>query len=165
MNYLKISVGIFLALAASRFVPHPPNFTSLIALSFYVPAFMGIRYIPAIIVAFLITDLFLGFHNLQVFTWGSVFIIGYLSKYFLKNAKSRLFGVFVGSLMFFILTNFGVFLMGSYGYSIEGFFTCYYLAIPFYTNTIISTFIFSILIEFIYILFNFNKNFNYFKKK
>ena len=38
MNYLKISLGILLALAASRFVPHPPNFTSLMALSFYVPA-------------------------------------------------------------------------------------------------------------------------------
>ena len=41
MNYLKISIGIFLALAASRFIPHPPNFTSLLALSFYVPAFIG----------------------------------------------------------------------------------------------------------------------------
>ena len=41
MNYLKVSIGIFFALAASRFIPHPPNFTSLIALSFYVPALLG----------------------------------------------------------------------------------------------------------------------------
>ena len=57
MQYLKISIGIFLALAASRFVPHPPNFTSLLALSFYVPAILGIRFIPALILSFLITDL------------------------------------------------------------------------------------------------------------
>ena len=164
-NYLKIFLGILIVLSASRFIPHPPNFTSLIALSFYVPAFMGIRYTPAIIGSFLITDLFLGFHNLQVFTWGSVLIIGYLSKYFLENLKLRLFGVFVGSLIFFVLTNFGVFLMGGYGYTIEGLFTCYYLAIPFYTKTIVSTFIFSILIESIYSLFNFNKKLNYFKQK
>ena len=63
MNYLKISVGIFLALAASRFIPHPPNFTSLMALSFYVPAILGIRYLPALILSFLITDLFIGFHG------------------------------------------------------------------------------------------------------
>ena len=44
MNYLRISFGIFLVLAASRFIPHPPNFTSLIALSFYVPAFLGRKY-------------------------------------------------------------------------------------------------------------------------
>ena len=41
MNYLKITLGIFIVLAASRFIPHPPNFTSLIALSFYVPLFLG----------------------------------------------------------------------------------------------------------------------------
>ena len=57
MNYIKISLGIFLALAASRFIPHPPNFTSLLALSFYVPALLGIRYIPALVLSFVITDL------------------------------------------------------------------------------------------------------------
>ena len=50
MNYLKISTGIFLALAASRFIPHPPNFTSLLALSFYVPALLGIRYLPVLVI-------------------------------------------------------------------------------------------------------------------
>ena len=34
-----IFIGIFTSLAASRFIPHPPNFTSLLALSFYVPVF------------------------------------------------------------------------------------------------------------------------------
>ena len=38
MTYIKFALGIFVALAASRFIPHPPNFTNLIALSFYVPA-------------------------------------------------------------------------------------------------------------------------------
>ena len=85
MNYLKISLGIFIALAATRLIPHPPNFTSLIALSFYVPIFFGLRFIPAIIGSFLITDLILGFHNLQFFTWGSVLVIGWLSRYFTAN--------------------------------------------------------------------------------
>ena len=44
-KYIKISIGIFFALAASRFIPHPPNFTSLIALSFYVPVFFGLKFI------------------------------------------------------------------------------------------------------------------------
>ena len=82
MNYIKISFGIFLALAVSRFVPHPPNFTSLLALSFYVPAFLGIRYLPALLISFLITDFFIGFHALTLFTWGSVILIGLSSKFF-----------------------------------------------------------------------------------
>ena len=53
-----ISFGIFLILAASRFIPHPPNFTSLIALSFYVPAIMGRKFIIPLIFSFFITDLF-----------------------------------------------------------------------------------------------------------
>ena len=89
MSYLKISLGIFLALAASRFVPHPPNFTSLIALSFYVPAFLGPNYILALIFGFILTDLVIGFHSLTIFTWGSVFMIGYLSKYLSHYAQNE----------------------------------------------------------------------------
>ena len=84
MNYLRISFGIFLVLAVSRFIPHPPNFTSLIALSFYVPAFLGRKYILALISSFFITDLLIGFHSTMLFTWGSVLIIGLFSN-FLKN--------------------------------------------------------------------------------
>ena len=85
MNYFKISIGIFLALATSRFVPHPPNFTSLLALSFYVPAVLGIRFLPALIISFFITDLIIGFHGVTLFTWGSVILIGYMSRFFTKN--------------------------------------------------------------------------------
>ena len=66
MNHLKISLGIFVVLAASRFIPHPPNFTSLLALSFYVPAILGIRYLPVLIVSFIITDLVIGFHEVAL---------------------------------------------------------------------------------------------------
>ena len=51
MNYLKISLGIFIVLAASRFIPHPPNFTSLIALSLYVPLIFGLKFIPVLILS------------------------------------------------------------------------------------------------------------------
>ena len=56
MKFFTTCVGIFLALAISRFVPHPPNFTSLLALSFYVPALLGIRYLPILIFCFFLTD-------------------------------------------------------------------------------------------------------------
>jgi len=150
MNYIKISVGIFVALAASRFIPHPPNFTSLLALSFYVPALLGIRYIPALIIGFAITDLFLGFHSTTLFTWGAVIFIGLLSKHFIKNITSRISGALVGACIFFIVTNFGVWSIGAYGYTMNGLLTCYTLAIPFFAYSLISTFIFSSIIEAVY---------------
>jgi hypothetical protein len=147
MNYLKISLGIFVALAASRFVPHPPNFTSLLALSFYVPALLGIRYLPALVVSFLITDFFIGFHTVALFTWGSVILIGICSKFFLSNVYTRVTGSLLGAFIFYIITNFGVWSMGSYGYSLDGFILCYTLAIPFFAYNLISTFVFSGVIE------------------
>ena len=150
MNYIKISIGIFVALAASRFIPHPPNFTSLLALSFYIPALLGIRYLPALIISFAITDFFIGFHGVTLFTWGSVIFIGFLSKYFIKNMISRISGALTGACIFFIVTNFGVWSIGTYGYTINGLVTCYTLAIPFFAYSLISTFIFSGIIETIY---------------
>ena len=125
MNYLKISIGIFLVLASSRFVPHPPNFTSLLALSFYIPAILGLRFIPALIVSFFITDLIIGFHSVTLFTWGSVLVIGLSSKFFLITKITRVMGALTGVIIFFIITNFGVWTLGLYGYSIEGLILCY----------------------------------------
>ncbi len=150
MNYVKISIGIFLALAASRFVPHPPNFTSLLALSFYVPAFLGFKFIPALVICFILTDFFIGFHGTVIFTWGSVILIGIISKFFLKNIYTRLFGALLGASTFFLITNFGVWTLGFYGYSLEGFILCYTLAIPFFSYSLISTLLFSFIIEVIY---------------
>ena len=147
MNYIKITLAIFIALAASRFIPHPPNFTSLIALSFYVPVLLGIRFIPAIVFCFVITDLFLGFHGTLLFTWGSVILISLISKYFCSSILIRFCGVLTSCVVFYIITNFGVWTLGSYGYTFEGLFTCYFLAIPFFGNTLISSLIYSMIIE------------------
>ncbi len=149
-KYLKVSFGIFLALAASRFIPHPPNFTSLLALSFYVPALLGLRYIPALLLSFLITDFFIGFHAAVFFTWGSVILIGLFSKYFISNLISRISGALVGAFIFFLITNFGVWSLGSYGYSLNGLILCFTLALPFFGYSLISTFICSAVIESVY---------------
>jgi len=147
MSYLKISIGIFLTLAASRFIPHPPNFTSLLALSFYIPALFGVRYLPALLVSFILTDLFIGFHGVTLFTWGSIVVIGFMSKFFTSNKINRILGALMGACLFYLITNFGVWSLGSYGYNFEGFIACYTLALPFFGNTLISTIMFSAIIE------------------
>ncbi len=147
MKYLKFTIGILIVLSASRFIPHPPNFTSLIALSFYIPAVLGFSYIPALLVSFFLTDLIIGLHALTFFTWGSVIIIGLISKYFNKGIILRVFGSVLGSVIFFVVTNFGVWLLGTYSHTLEGFIVCYTLAIPFFIYSLISTLLFSSLIE------------------
>lgn len=154
MYYLKISIGIFLALAASRFIPHPPNFTSLIALSFYIPILFGIKFLPILIMSFILTDLIIGFHGVTLFTWGTIILIGLMAKFFVSNIKMRIAGALLGACLFYLITNFGVWSLGSYGYNLEGLISCYVLAIPFFGNSLIGTLIFSSLIELIYVNVN-----------
>ena len=160
MKYFQITLGIFFALAASRFIPHPPNFTSLLALSFYVPAFFGYRFIPALIICFALTDLVIGFHNTIIFTWGSIIFIGIIANYLNSSLIKRLSGALIGAVIFFLITNFGIWSFGQYGYSINGLITCYTLALPFFGYSLVSTFIFSGLIEIVYKSFNLEKYFS-----
>ena len=147
MKPLNVCIGIFIAICVSRFIPHPPNFTSLIALSFYVPALLGRKYIPAIILSFAFTDIIIGYHTGTHWTWGSVFVIGLISKYFNKNINLRLGGALLGACIFFLITNFGVWVSGMYGHTLQGMISCYILAIPFFSYSLISTNLFSMLIE------------------
>lgn len=149
MKYLQISIGIFIVLAASRFVPHPPNFTSLIALSFYLPALFGIKFLPVLLISFIITDLMIGVHGTVLFTWGSVILIGFLSKFFILNIISRISGALIGALLFFLITNFGVWSYGSYGYSFNSLIICYTVALPFFAYSLISTMLFATIVEFL----------------
>ncbi len=147
MKQICICLAIFFSLAASRFIPHPPNFTSLIALSFYIPVFLGLRYLPALIVSFVITDFVIGYHTGTHWTWGSVILIGLIAPVFAKNFNTRLGGALLSASIFFLITNFGVWSTGLYGYTFDGFLTCYILAIPFFAYSLISTSLFSLVIE------------------
>ena len=150
MKRLSLCFGIFIALLASRLIPHPPNFTSLLALSFYVPVLLGLRYLPVLIISFAMTDLIIGYHSGVHWTWGSVMVIGLMSSYFNKNISFRLIGSLFGAFIFYLITNFGVWSSGMYGLTANGFIECYVLALPFFAYSFISTVLFSVIIETIY---------------
>lgn len=137
-------------LSASRFIPHPPNFTSLLGLSFYIPAVFGIKFIPIVVFSLAFTDLIIGFHSTILFTWSSVIVIGLISNYFNKSILFRISGCLIGAFLFYLITNFGVWINGSYGYSLEGLLTCYILALPFFGYSLLSALIFSTIIETVY---------------
>lgn len=149
LQYCLILLSSIGALIFFRFLPHPPNFTPVIAMAFYLPIFFGMWCIPFVLLAFAITDFFIGFHSLLVWTWGSLALISLISN-FSNSILSRLFLSCVSAVIFYIISNFGVWFSGSlYQYSIEGLIQCYIMALPFFTNTLLSTIIFSLLIEFV----------------
>ena len=83
-----------------------------------------------------------------------------ISKYFSASILKRISGALVGAVIFFIISNFGVWTMGSYGYSLQSFILCYTIAIPFFAYSLISTFIFSGIIETVYKFYISKKFFN-----
>jgi hypothetical protein len=151
-NIFPISLILILALA--RLIPHPPNFTPVIAVAIISSYFfknIKVSFI-VLLVAMLISDLFIGFYENLFFVYISLILITYIfHKISIKiNFKNLFVYGFAGSLIFFIVSNFGVWALGSpgvndiaYDKSISGLIQCYILAIPFFGNTFLSTIIFA----------------------
>ena len=147
INNFLIFIGCVGIMFLFRVIPHPPNFTPVIALSLYLPIFFGLWSIPFFILGFAVTDYFIEFHSLLIWTWSSLALVGLLSQ-LAKGKVTRLLLAFTGALIFFLISNFGVWLTSSfYESNIQGLINCYVMAIPFFTNTLISTIIFGALIE------------------
>ncbi len=143
----SIFLSIFLFIFVFRYFPHPPNFTPVLALTLYSSMYFGLRSSSFVIMAFAFSDLFIGFHHLLIFTWGSLALISIIGM-FNKSFFSRLFLLFLSSVIFFVCTNLGVWLFSEfYAKNFDGLLQCYVLAIPFFINTLISTFIFGMLFE------------------
>ena len=145
-NFL-LFLSMFVFILVFRYIPHPPNFTPVLALTLYTSIYFGLRSSPFVILAFAFSDYFLGFHQLLIFTWGSLAIISVIGMYG-KSFLSRLALLFLSSIIFFMCSNFGVWVFSEfYTKDLEGLLQCYVLAIPFFTNTIISTIFFGIVFE------------------
>ena len=132
-------------LALSRIIPHPPNFTPIIASAIVAPLLIKERLfgmaIP--IVAMFVSDVILGFHPYQFVIYSTILTISLFSP---MRKSFALLGimVLVGSVFFFITTNFAVWVVWDYyPKTIEGLINCYTLALPFFKNTLISTCLFT----------------------
>ena len=148
MNYYKATLCIFFLLTVSRFIPHPPNFTPIISMAILSGfALKNFKHsILLILSTMFITDIFLGFHKNMLFVYFSLYLITAISFKFSHklNFKNLVLYCLFSSICFFIFTNFGVWFFGNlYEKNFLGIIECYFMAIPFFKNTLISTIIFS----------------------
>ena len=149
MNLLKSLLFFVGLLILSRLIPHPPNFTPLLAGAVFLPFLLKDKtlIVALPLVCLFISDLIIGFHNVMLWTYGAFFIIGITVINFSKlNLKSLLGLSLAGPTFFYLITNFGVWLSSSiYAKDIYGLLECYVLALPFYGNSLFSTLLFSLL--------------------
>ena len=150
MNIILILLFTIL-IAVTRLAPHPPNFTPLLSISIFCGLIFKNKLSFCIpLFAMIISDLWLGFHNVLFFVYMPlliVFAIGYKFKSAL-NFKNIAILSLSSSIIFFIVSNFGVWIVG-YPKTISGFIACYVAAIPFFHNTLISTLMYSSIFLFV----------------
>ena len=138
---LLVLVSIVLAAAASRLIPHPPNMTSLTAVALFGGAYFSDKRLAFLVplVALFLSDLVLGFyHHMEMVYLSFALIVGIgllLQKR--RTALPIAAAAVAGSVLFFVVTNFGVWAFESlYPKTLGGLIACYVAAIPFFQNTL-----------------------------
>lgn len=163
MNELKTQRGklilvLILAAAVSRFLPHPPNFTPLGAMALFGGTFLVNKRTALILplAAMLLSDIVLqlvsgiGFHRTIVFVYLSFVLITSLGFLLRQRVQRQTIMVasLVGSLIFFFVTNFGVWITQpeTYPLSSEGLFQCYIAGIPFFKGTVMGDLFYNLIL-------------------
>lgn len=149
IRFATLAAVIFSA-AAMRILPHPPNFAPIAAMGLFAGAHFARRWAAFAVplLAMLLSDIVLGLMVYgtaglwsRPFVYGSFIAIvglGLLVRRFNRSPLSIGCATLSGSILFFIVTNFGVWLRGTmYPLTFEGLILCYTAAIPFFRHTLL----------------------------
>ena len=90
-----------------------------------------------------LADLLLGMHSYMLWVYGAM-VASVVISYYLRRTGTNLVRIgalaLSSSLLFFVVTNFGVWLGSNfYPQTVQGLFACYIAALPFFGNTLFST--------------------------
>ena len=142
MNFRITTLICMIAFAAlTRLLPHPPNFTAVTAVALFAGAQIEDRRLALLVplVALFLTDVILGLHSGMLLVYLCVAAVVALGAAVGPNHFPKIAGASVaGSVLFFVVTNFGVWARdGLYPHSMAGLADCYVAAIPFFQNALV----------------------------
>lgn len=139
---LALAGVLMLAGVGLRLLPHPANFAPVTAIAIFGGAVLPRRlsiWVPVGLM--MVSDVLIGLHSLIVVTWGCYALTALFSSLYLKRPRlaSTATLTLSSSLGFFVVTNFAVWLTsGMYTHSWSGLVHCYFLALPFFRNSLLS---------------------------
>lgn len=134
-------ISFILIAAIIRLLPHLPNVTPITAMALFSGVyFTNKKYAFAIpLITMFLSDLFLGFSTITPFVYLAFILVGFIG---IRSKKINIKTILISSISFFIITNFGVWLIG-YPKTINGLLECYTLAIPFFRNSLLGDFFYA----------------------
>jgi len=144
-------IFIVFALAAFRLLPHLPNVSPIAAMALFGGAYFADKRMALIIpfVALLLTDFILGLHNTMLFVYAG-FALTVATGLWLQSRvtfANVLLAALFSSLMFYVLTNFGAWLLsGLYAPTLQGLMQAYVAAIPFFQHSLLGNLVFTAVI-------------------
>jgi len=140
---ILISIALIIICVVTRTIPHVPNFTPIAAMALFGGVYMGKKQAFVLpLVAMVLSDLIIGFDSapMRLTVYGSFMVI-VLVGLWLKNHKKAGYIIgasLLGSVLFFVTTNFMVWAQGGlYTKSFTGLLESYTFAIPFFRNTLL----------------------------
>ena len=139
---LKIlpTLSIILFAVILRLLPHPPNFAPITAMALFGGVYLNKKYALIVpIIAMLLSDIIIGFHDTMFFVYLSFLLSGVIGLVIGKRKSIITItgGAILASILFYLITNFGVWLVsGMYPRTFAGLTRAYILALPFYKNTL-----------------------------
>lgn len=132
---------------AMRLLPHLPNFTPIAAIALFGGVYLNKKYALALpLIAMVISDSFIGFHNMMLYVYGSFLLTGVIGLWLRKhkNAGTVLGATVLSSVLFFLITNFGVWATtGMYSRDFLGLLDCYVMGLPFFRNTLLGNVVYT----------------------
>ncbi len=148
-RFIAIVTMIFSA-AAMRLLPHPPNFTPIAAIALFGGAHFASRRLAFAVplMAMFLSDLLIagGFHTLMPVVYICFAVTVGLGIWVAKKITPLRIAstALCGSILFFVVTNFGVWMLYNfYPKTLAGLIQCYVAAIPFFRNTLTGDLLFA----------------------
>ena len=141
-NKRQLVIILFIAIAAIfRLLPHLPNATPITAMALFSGVYFTNKKFAFIVplIAMFLSDLFLGVSTITLFVYGAFILVSYIG---IRSNKINIKTILLSSISFFVITNFGVWILG-YPKTLAGLMECYTLAIPFFRNALIGDFFFA----------------------
>ena len=177
-NKLLLIILFIAVIFFGRVLPHPYNFTPLIAVTLLSSFAISNRMLALVVplMGFWLSDLFMNnvvyagyysnftiFNSGMIWTYGAILLVGLMGSSFINKISSGkvVLASLSGSTIFYIISNFGVWALSPmYAKSFAGLIQCYSLALPFYGSSLIGDLLYCSLLFGAYQLV-FSKNINF----